>query len=171
MPFESHLTTEQICEAAGLTPARNLYETFGSGDYAAAVSFVALAHQPRVALEWGVAALKAVKYTPAKESGGRVLAAVEDWLDKPSEEGRRKAREDADAIGLESPEGVLAMAVFFSGGSITPKGTPDVEPPPFACQKLVAGAVKLAVVGEAPDQAASRFRSVLVLKAPDLPAI
>lgn len=66
------------------------------------------------------------------------------WLGDPDDTRRRGARDSADAAGERSPERMLAMAVFFSGGSMSLPDLPPILPPPEACGRMAVGAVTLA---------------------------
>lgn len=66
------------------------------------------------------------------------------WLGDPDDSRRRAAREAADTAGDRSPERMLALAVFFSGGSMSQPDLPPVLPPPEASGRMAAGAVTLA---------------------------
>ena len=45
------------------------------------------------------------------------------------------------AAGTRSPERLLALAVYTSGGSMAPPDLPPVNPPQEICGKVAAGAV------------------------------
>lgn len=79
---------------------------------------------------------------PAPEEAA--LQAVVRWLQEPTEAHRRAADTASQSAGLDTPAGTLAMAVFCSGGSLTPAGLPPVHPKPDQTARLVALAVLLA---------------------------
>ncbi|RMB54802.1 hypothetical protein C8J44_0028 [Sphingomonas sp. PP-CE-3A-406] len=64
------------------------------------------------------------------------------WIDEPSDTNRRATHAAAEAAGQRSPERLLGMAVFYSGGSIAPMNAAPVLAPPEACLRYAAGAVK-----------------------------
>lgn len=66
------------------------------------------------------------------------------WLGDPDDARRRGARDAAEAASDRSPERMLAMAVFFSGGSMSLPDLPPVLPPPEASGRMAVGAVTLA---------------------------
>jgi hypothetical protein len=73
------------------------------------------------------------------------LGAAVHWVYDPCETTRRLAGKVAEpAGGLQTPSGCLALAAFWSGGSMTPPELPTVAPPPYLTAKVVAGAVLLA---------------------------
>lgn len=82
---------------------------------------------------------------PAAENA---LAAVICWLRDPSEDNRRQSETAGRAAGLATPAGALALAVFWSDGSITPRGLPHVRPGPDLSARTVAAAVLAASLAE-----------------------
>ena len=74
------------------------------------------------------------------------------WVGDPNDDRRRAAMEAADEASERSPERLLAMAVFFSGGSISQPDLPPILPPPEAAGRLAANAIALAAhrSGDAP---------------------
>lgn len=66
------------------------------------------------------------------------------WVEEPNDDYRRAAHQAAEAAGRESPERLLAMAAFTSGGSIAPPDLPPVNPPQDVCGRIAAAAVLVA---------------------------
>jgi uncharacterized protein DUF6931 len=81
---------------------------------------------------------------PAADRAAR--EAAEDWVRQQTDRSRRLAWEHAQASGCVSPEAWAAVAAFWSGGSMSPEGQPDVPPAPHLCGQAAAGAVALAAV-------------------------
>ena len=76
------------------------------------------------------------------------------WLEEPIDEYRRAAYDAAQAAGTKSPERLLALAVYTSGGSMAPPDLPPVNPPQEICGKVAAGAVLMAAfLTDNPDAA------------------
>ena len=118
-----------------------------------ALSFLALALPRRAAIAWGRDCLA---HTARQARLGRddmhAATAVAAWLDDPNDDRRWTARGAADNIETPSAEGMLAMAVFVSGGSISQPGSPvPVPAPPELTGRLVAGAVQIAAVRVPPQ--------------------
>lgn len=63
------------------------------------------------------------------------------WLEEPTDEYRRAAFEAAALAPEDSPERLLASAVFLSGGSISEPDLPPVQPQPQVCGQLAGTAV------------------------------
>lgn len=64
------------------------------------------------------------------------------WLHDPSDAHRRAAGAAGEAAGERSPERYLALAAFYSGGSVVEPGLPPTPPPPHAAPRLAVGAVQ-----------------------------
>lgn len=63
------------------------------------------------------------------------------WLRDPSDERRRTAFDAAATASDTSPQRMCALAVFFSGGSLTPADLEPLLAPKDAVGKFAAGAV------------------------------
>lgn len=80
----------------------------------------------------------------------KALKAVLAWLRQPSEAARRAAEAVGRQAGLDTPAGCLAMAVFWSGGSMSEPGLPEVPPPPELARGVAVSAVESAYADESP---------------------
>ena len=130
--------------------------------FADAIALLAHSREAADAIKWGYVCVK--KLAPAEEQGTDAsLEAVEAWLEKPGDETRRAAGAAAEDSGKSRPSDLLALAVFFSGGSITEPDAPPADPPPFVANKMVAGSVQLSVVGYPPERNAARYRIAIQL--------
>lgn len=79
---------------------------------------------------------------PAAEA--KVREAAEEWVRKPTDEHRRAAMKEAEAMGFGSPEAWAAVGAFWSGDSMAPPEAPKVPPQPHFTGLAVAGSVALA---------------------------
>lgn len=172
--LETKLTTQDLCQFAALeaeptadsmAPAGYIEHLLATDRGAEAVRFLAQALTPESAVRW---ALRCAKHF-ANHDAASGFHAIEAWLQSPVDAKRRAAKEAAEKSGLDNPAGALDMAVFFSGGSISPENAPDVPPPPHVCQRLAAGAVILAVVSNEPENALLRFKKATELSLPAAP--
>jgi len=112
---------------------------------------------PRGAVWWGALCVwNELRDVEPEEAADRLAAidAAVAWVLEPSDERRRAANSLGHAVGLDTAAGVLATAVFWSGGSVSLPEQPAVDPPPGMNAKLVAGAVLRAAA--APSDAARR---------------
>lgn len=80
---------------------------------------------------------------PPSAAEHRCLASVERWIVAPGEESRRVVWADGNEAGLDTPIGMVSAAVFLSGSSVAPAGSPAVPPPPGTAMPLVVGAILL----------------------------
>ena len=119
------------------------------------------------AIEWGAACIRELRAPDKKQDGQDSLDSVGRWLKTSNDPTRWAAKESADKAGISSPADLLAMAVFFSGGSMTPPGSPDTPPPPYAARKMVAGSIAAAVLSQTPEKAADRYKLALTLSKDD----
>lgn len=72
------------------------------------------------------------------------LDTVLRWLGEPVDGNRMAARAASEAAGSRSAERLLALAVYFSGGTMSQPDLPPVNPPAEASARFAAGAVKAA---------------------------
>lgn len=131
------------------------------GLYEDAVRFLAHKLPVRGGIQWAVECARELEAPERKARPNEPLEAAERWLLAPSDATRQAARQAADRCPEKSAATLVAMAVFFSGGSIATPGGAEVQPPPYSAQKMVAGGVRIAVVSHDPAHAGERYRRVL----------
>lgn len=165
---QAQLPIAEICRLAEIEPvdadvrpAQLLARLVKEQRFPDAVRFLVHTLQADAAVRWASDCVASLQPPDAAAEQKAALRAAEAWLDSPDETKRRAAKDAADTCGLATPEGVLAMAVFFSGGSVAPATAPEVPAPAHACHRLSAGAVMLAVVSSQPESAPERFRQVI----------
>ncbi len=112
--------------------------------YPDGLRFVAYMLPRREAIWWACLCLWQLYRTEPGRKTSEVFQRVVRWVQEPDEENRRGAYAAGRAAGVTTPEGGLAAAVFFSGGSISLPDCPEVEPGPLATAQNVASAVVLA---------------------------
>ena len=76
---------------------------------------------------------------------------------------RWAAKEAADKAEKGDSSKLLAFAVWMSGGSLTPAGSPEAPPPPYTAQKLIAGSILVIVPSHEPAKAKERYQKALKL--------
>jgi hypothetical protein len=165
---QAQLPIAEICRLAEIEPvdadvrpAQVLARLVKEERFPDAVRFLAHTLQADAAVRWACDCVASLQPPDAAAEQKAALRAAEAWLDSPDETKRRAAKDAADTCGLRTPEGALAMAVFFSGGSIAPATAPEVAAPGHACHRLSAGAVMLAVVSSQPESTPERFHQVI----------
>lgn len=139
---------------AGVAPAEHFAALRGRDDRAGAVAFLGHALPRLEAIAWAARLLEEEASAHELHRADRqALDHALRWLGDPSDANRRAAMPAAEAAGERSPERVLAMAVFFSGGSISQPELPPIPPAPEIAGRCAAGAITMAAY-RAPDHAA-----------------
>jgi len=166
-------TLRDLCERAKLgegakallkhehTPRQFLELLIGKERFLDAIRFLAFARPKREAVGWGCLC---VRHSLGTEDASKISAtqvSAERWVANPDEENRRAAKIAADKEGSESPSDFLALAAFFSGGSVVPANLAPVAPPDHATPRLVAGAVMVSAVRNQPEKAPEKYRVFL----------
>lgn len=126
-----------------------------------AVLFLSYGLPIQIGIEWGDKCCRELLPADAAEKNERALKAVEAWLGDPSDANRRAANDAARSDDDNTAGDVLGMAVFLSGGSITPPGKPETPPPAYVAQKLTATAISMAVLGDKPKEKDDRYKQAL----------
>jgi len=128
----------------GMTPDQFVEALAAGKQYVTGIDFMAHALPAREAVWWGCLCLQHAygdDLSPADKAA--CLAAVQ-WIVQPTDWHRAAVLAPAQAAGLASPAGGLAMAVYQTGENVAPPGAPPMAPQPFAPAKAVSGAIKLA---------------------------
>jgi len=131
--------------------------------FADAVRFLAQALPPKAAIEWSCRSIRMLEDELSPRDDAAVRAA-EAWLAEPTEAHRRAAAAAAEKTEYQGPSAWIALATFWSGGSIAPEGLPEIPADDHLCGHGVSGALTLAAVAK-PDQAEQRYRDTVKLGA------
>jgi hypothetical protein len=146
---------------ADLTPSQYL-ELLGEQQHVpAAIRFLAHALPKREAVWWACACAREAAGPNPPAPAAAALKAAENWVANPTDENRRAAMPAAQAAGIASLSGTVAMAAFVSGGSLAPPNVPPVPPAENLTSELVGGAVLLAALGGDREKVFERFRACL----------
>lgn len=117
-----------------------------------AAKFVA-AWLPRPeSVRWGCACVAEAMDSQLTAAQRAAHAAAAAWAAEPNEDLRRAAQQAADAVGGKTPAGWLALAAFWSDGSIGPPDAPEVRAPEGIRAKMVGMAVVTAAGMAGPDR-------------------
>lgn len=112
-----------------------------------ATRFVAAWLGPRRAVWWAtICVWNGLRSTPP-EDGDKSISAIDAavaWVVDPTESKRRAAQAAAVRVGFATPAGAAATAAFWSEGSISLPGQPEVPPPSGVAVKSAANAVLMA---------------------------
>jgi len=118
-----------------------------------AIAFLAYALPRREGLLWGLRCVTSITPEEPAEAIAAALAAAQAWIDEPSEEKRYEAFAAAEAATYDTPAGCLALAVFFSEGSLAPADCPAVPVGEWFCARTLAIAVHVGCLTLPQDQA------------------
>lgn len=152
-----------------LTPGKFVALLIAQELYADAVRFTAFNFSKREAIWWGALCLweacRNVRDQKSPQPVEPVFQSVIAWLQEPSEDNRRAVETAGRDAGITTPRGQLAMAAFFSEGSMSLPGQPEVKPEPWLTPKNVASVVLAAAKMGKPSKVAESQRLFLVLAA------
>jgi len=112
------------------------------------IGVIAQALPPREAVYWACLCVKDVLDEKDNPEDARAIKAAEQWLIQPDENNRYLNNQIAEKLEYATAAAWVCNAVFWSGGSITPKGEAKVEPPEGIFGKAVCGAINLACAHE-----------------------
>lgn len=119
-----------------------------------AIRYLALALPKRESIWWTVAVNK--KVSPENISDIKEQEAwnlVEEWVYDPTEKNRVGAFSLAEALEFETPGSYAAMAVYWSGGSLTPAESGQIVPPGPTLSGTAVGASILMTCAQGEPQA------------------
>jgi hypothetical protein len=131
--------------------------------YQDAIRFLAHKLPAEAGVKWAAACLRDLRAPESKDRTDEPLDAAEQWIKAPGDTTRWAAKDAADKTKTTGPSHLVAMAVFMSGGSVSPPGGPETPPPPYAAQKMIAGSVVVAVVSHEPQKATERYKRALAM--------
>ena len=125
-----------------------------AGQFPTMIRFRAPALPRRGAVWWGCLCLWRATGCQAERLSlleQEALRSAVLWVLEPNEERRRGAEKAGKAADLSTVAGCLAMACFWSSGSMTAPPLPAVPTPPLATAQTVAGAIVMAAVLKRPQ--------------------
>ena len=122
---------------------RAYYDEAKATDSMFALDIIGHALPRREVIAWAAGLLDSgARERPLGPRNQQALDCVLRWLGDPEDEYRRAAFEAAEQASSDSPARLLGMAVFMSGGSLSPEDAPPVLPDPVTCNRLAIAAVK-----------------------------
>ncbi len=142
--------------APALAPRPFLDLLIAKKHYADAALFMAHAMPKREAVWWGCQCAR-LAYGVPRPALAQALEACEKWAAKPSDEQRRLAFKLAEGIEFNNPAGLLGMAVFFSGGSLTPAQFAPVPPAEHLTGNAVGNSVTLSALMQGALKAPAQY--------------
>jgi hypothetical protein len=169
------MTVKELSEKAGVSGAAQALVTEESTAstyleslekaelYQDAIRFLAFKLPTDAGIKWASSCIKELRSPESKNGKDEPLDASDMWVKAPGDQTRWAARNAADKAKNPGPSNMVAMAVFMSGGSMTPPGSPETPPPPYIPQKFIAGSVLVVVVSHEPEKAKERYQQALKL--------
>ena len=143
------------------TPRRFLELLIGKELFLDAIRLLAFTLPKREAVGWGCLCVRHSLGTEVAAEISETQVAAERWVSNPDETNRQAAKAAVPEDGPESPSDLLALAAFFSGGSVVAPKLDPVPPPDHVTPQFVAGAVMIGAVKNQPEKAAEKFRVFL----------
>lgn len=126
--------------------------------YPDAIRIVAHLLPKRESIGWGCLCVRHILSGKPEKPLPEVHVAAERWVSAPNEDSRWAAKKIADGEDPRTLSGLLAMAVFFAGPSMTPANLQAVPPPETATPEIVGNVVVLAGVLTEPEKAKEKYR-------------
>lgn len=169
------MTVKEISETAGLSDAARALVTEDSTPsiyldtlekqemFQDAIRFLAFKLPTDSGIKWAIACVKDLRSPESKEQKDEPLDASDQWVNAQGDPTRWAAKDAADKAKNPGPSNMIAMAVFMSGGSMSPPGAPETPPPQYAAQKMIAGGVLVVVVSHEPQKANERYKKALAM--------
>lgn len=145
----------------GQSPLDYLQRLAGAKLWTDAVRFWAAALPLPSAVLWAAQCVRQSLGQACSAEDARALEAAEAWALDSSEENRRAAEQAAQATEFQTAASWVALAAFWSGGSLAPAGLPEVPPGPELAPKAIAGALMMAATGGPAEQVEPRYASYL----------
>lgn len=156
--FELTDDAVEFAEKAQLPPLEFIKQLVQKNLFLDAVKFLAHALPKREAIWWACLAVKKTLPESAPAPQLAALNAAEQWAIAPSEDKRLLARAWSEKTGQKSAASWAATAAFWSGGTLSKPGEPDMMPPPYLYAHAVSGAISMAAFELNKDNAAEPFR-------------
>jgi hypothetical protein len=146
------------------TPAEFLTVLQTERQFTTAVEFLAFALPRRDAVWWACLCLGKVGGTALSEAEATALNAAVRWVLEPNETRRQAAQTPGLKAGMAQPGGAVAMAAFWSGGSMMPPDSPTkVAPPPNMLPQMVSSSILRAALLVEPSRRTHCYRDFLAL--------
>jgi len=112
------------------------------------IGVIAQTLPPREAVYWASLCVRDVLDEKANPDDANAIRAAEQWMVNPNEDDRYLNLQMAEKLEYATAASWVANGVFWSGGSITPRGQAKVEAPEGIFGKAITGAVLLASANE-----------------------
>lgn len=158
--MEITLDTENLLKKE-LTPGQFIDVLVEKKNYSQAIQFLSYALPKREAVWWGTLCIRKIQDDSNSKVQLDALESAEHWVKNPSEENRQACGLAAEHADYSNPPGLIAMASYWSSGSMTPPDYPPVDMPPDLTPKMVSAALTLATIQSEPEKASDKFKFFL----------
>ena len=146
-----------------MTARQAMTALLAAGRHRDALRLAARTLPRREAVWWACQCFRA---SPAESDTPAQILAVdlaEKWVFEPTEEGRRAAGDAAEPAQIATAAGQIAMAAFWSGGSLAPPKMATVPPAEHLLPVAVGNAAILAGVRLGPTLAEAAYQRFVAL--------
>jgi hypothetical protein len=173
LPHEQPMTAAKICSLLDLseeseqlllpehTPEAFVDTLIEHEQFADAISVLAFYLPKHQAVVWAhrcVQELLGSEFSPDEQA---VMKVSQEWIDDPSEDNRRAAKAAAEENGFQSVPCWVALAAFWSNGSLAPPDLPEVPPDArLTSQGVSAALVMTATHGDA-TKSSEKYQQIL----------
>jgi hypothetical protein len=169
------MTTKEIADAANLTPGGYSLLRDDSTDttyldslehdslHEDAVRFLAMKLSAADGIKWALQCARELQPADKRDRQRETLESADKWVQAPSDTTRWDAKNTSERLKSEAPANLIAMAVYMSGGSLTPPGSPPADPPPLVAQKMVMAAVQASIFSEDLQHLKERYQRALAM--------
>lgn len=147
----------------GMNPREFVDALSENKQYLAAIDFIAHSLPVREAIWWGCLCLQRTCGDKLEPWERRALRLTVQWVLEPNEFNRAATKQPADVLGPGSAAGCLAAAASQTGGSVGPPQGPPLPPSPFAANRALAIAIKVASAKSPPPEIQPTQRSLIDL--------
>jgi hypothetical protein len=162
------MSDDAIAVAASVKSGPELVTALAAkGELAKAVRVQAHLLPKQHAVWWGLLCVEQACGDAFPPAEADAKDAARAWVEDPSESRRRGCESAAGMTKLDGPAGWLAMAAFWSGGSIVPAEMNAVPPDERLTGQAVTNSLMIAAVSGDPTKAKDRYR-VFLAKAQDV---
>jgi hypothetical protein len=133
-----------------------------SGAFAKAVRVQAHLLPKRPAIWWGILCVREACGDDLAPAEAAAQDAAHEWVEEPGESRRRRCESVAGKTKFDGPGSWLAMAAFWSEGSIAPEEFGEVPPDDKLTGQAIASSLMIAAVSGDATKAKDRYRAFLV---------
>jgi len=148
---EARQITSQLDIAKDLWPNENVspqshFEFLRQGGHRSEAALLIGAALPKIEMiNWVATSLPLPEQTEQDYAGrSQIRAIIQRWIDDPDDDSRRSLFDLAQAGDSTWPETLLALSIYFSGGSIAPENIDAIQPNPMVCVQLGVAALQTA---------------------------